>query len=50
MKKKKSGAVCIFLGALLIAVFAVGLVARRDPGVFFRPYRYDFSLEQFAAF
>jgi len=50
MKKKKSGAVCIFLGALLIAVFAVGLVARRDPGVFFRPYRYDFSLEQFVFF
>ena len=50
MKGRKSGAVFIFLGALLIVVFAVGLVAQRNPAFLSRRYQYDLALEQFRAF
>lgn len=50
MKGKKSGAVLIFIGVLLLAVFVVGLVLRRNPSAFMTKYRYDFALEQFCAF
>ena len=50
MKAQKSGAVCIFVGALLIVIFAVGLIAARDPGAFQLNHRYDYSLEQFVSF
>ena len=50
MKGRKSGAVFIFLGLLLILVFAVGLIAGKNPGFLSRDYRYDFALEQFKAF
>ncbi len=50
MKAKKSGTICIFLGALLIVIFGVGLVVDRNPGALIRPHRYDLSLEQFSAF
>ena len=50
MKGRKSGAVAIFLGALLIVIFAVGLVCSRDPGAFLQKYRYDYAVEQFCAF
>ena len=50
MKSRKSGAVSIFVGCLLIVIFIVGLIYQRNPGAFFRPNRYDFSLEQFVSF
>ncbi len=50
MKGRNSSAVAIFIGLLLIAVFAVGLAVERDPGALSRHYRYDFALEQFGYF
>jgi hypothetical protein len=50
MKSRKSGAVAIFIGALLIVIFAVGLTASRNPGAFHRANHYDFALEQFVSF
>lgn len=50
MRGKKSGAVAIFIGVLLIVIFAVGLICEKNPGAFTRKYRYDFALEQFCAF
>ena len=50
MKGRKSGVVAVFIGALLIVIFAVGLAAERDPGAFLRTRRYDFALESFVAF
>ena len=50
MKGKKSAAVPIFIGALLIVVFAVGLICDRNPTALLRRYQYDFALEQFCAF
>ncbi len=50
MKGKKGCAVAIFVGLLLIAVFAVGLVCEKNPGAFQRKYHYDYALEQFCAF
>lgn len=40
----------MFIGGLLIVIFAVGLVLRRNPGALSRPYRYDLALEQFGVF
>ena len=50
MKGRKSGAVSIFIGLLLIVVFVVGLICEKNPGAFQRKYRYDYTLEQFCAF
>lgn len=50
MKARKSGAVAIFIGVLLIVVFAVGLIVRKNPSALISKYRYDFALEQFCAF
>ncbi len=50
MKARKSGAVAIFIGVLLIVIFVIGLVLRRNPAAFMTKYRYDFALEQFCAF
>lgn len=50
MKGRKSGAVFIFLGALLIVIFAVGLIAEKSPGFLSSRYRYDLTLERFRAF
>ncbi len=50
MKRKKSGAVSIFVGALLVAVFVIGLISSRNPGAFLQRYRYDYALESFLAF
>ena len=50
MKGKKSGAVSIFLGCLLIAVFVIGMIQVRNPGAFVRSNRYDFAWEQFVSF
>ena len=50
MKARKSGAVAIFIGVLLIVVFAVGLTVQKNPSALISKYRYDFALEQFCAF
>ena len=49
MRGNKSGAVAIFIGVLLIVVFAVGLICEKNPSAFVRKYQYDFALEQFCA-
>jgi hypothetical protein len=50
MRGNKSGAVAIFIGVLLIVVFAVGLICEKNPSAFVRKYQYDFALEQFCSF
>ena len=50
MKQSKGSTVTIFVGALLIVIFVIGLVLQRDPGAFQRKYRYDYALEQFCSF
>ena len=50
MKAKKSGAIAIFIGALLIVVFFVGLACQKNPAALQTPRRYDFALEQFSRF
>lgn len=50
MKARKSGAVAIFIGVLLIVIFAVGLIVQKNPSALISKYRYDFALEQFCAF
>lgn len=50
MREKKSAAVLIFVGMLLIVIFAVGLICERNPAAFQQKYRYDYTLEQFCAF
>ena len=50
MRDRKSGAVLMFIGGLLIVVFAVGLAVERNPAALNRPYRYDYALEQFGVF
>ena len=50
MKGRNSGSVLIFIGLLLIVIFAVGLAVEKNPGALNRPYRYDFALDQFGAF
>ena len=50
MKGRNSCAVLMFIGLLLIVVFAVGLAVDRNPAALRRPHRYDLALEQFGAF
>ena len=50
MKGRNSGAVLIFIGLLLIVIFAVGLAMDKNPGALSRPYHYNFALDQFGAF
>ena len=50
MKSRNSCAVLMFIGLLLIVVFAVGLAVDRNPAALRRPHRYDLALEQFGAF
>lgn len=50
MKGRNSGAVLIFIGLMLIVIFAVGLAVDRNPGALNRPFHYDFALDQFGAF
>ena len=50
MKARKSSAVWIFLGALLVAVAVVGLVSTRNPDAFRSRYRMDYALDQFILF
>ena len=50
MKSRKTSAVSIFLGALLIVIFAVGLIVENNPSAFSSRYHYDLALERFQAF
>ena len=50
MNEKKSGAVSIFIGLLLIVIFGVGLAVDNNPTALIRPHSYDFALEQFGTF
>ena len=50
MKGRNSGAVAIFIGLLLIVIFAVGLICEKNPAAFLRKYQYDYALESFCAF
>ena len=50
MKGRKSAAVWIFIGLLLIIVFAVGLICEKNPSAFLRKYQYDYALEHFCSF
>ena len=50
MNEKKSGAVSIFIGLLLIVIFGVGLAVDNNPMALIRPHSYDFALEQFGTF
>ncbi len=50
MKNRNSLAVLMFIGLLLIVVFAVGLAVDSNPSALKRPYRYDYALEQFGTF
>ena len=49
-KDRKSEAVFIFIGLLLIVFFAVGLTAERNPDAFHSRYRYDYALDSFVGF
>ena len=50
MRGRNSGAVAIFIGALLIVIFAVGLAVDGNPNALMQKYRYDLSIEQFGVF
>ena len=50
MRNRKSGAVAMFIGGLLIVIFGVGLAVDLNPGVLLRQYRYDMALEKFGEF
>lgn len=50
MKGRKSGAVWIFVGALLIVIFAVGMAVDKNPNALSSRYRYDMALEMFGVF
>ena len=46
-RERKTTTVLIFAGALLIVVFAVGLISSGNPDFFRSRHRYDYTLEQF---
>ena len=50
MQSRKTGAVSIFIGALLIVIFVVGLIVTENPSALTRPRRYDMALESFGSF
>ena len=50
MKNKKTGAVSLFLGLLLIVIFGVGLTVEKNPAALMQPKRYDHALQQFGTF
>ena len=50
MKGRNSVAVLMFIGLLLIVVFAVGLAVDINPAALSRPHHYDRALEQFGMF
>ena len=50
MRAKKSGAVSIFIGALLIAIFVIGLICQKNPTALQAPHRHDYAIEQISRF
>ena len=50
MNGRKSSAIAIFIGVLLIVVFAVGLIVTKNPSAFQTRYRYDYTLESVLSF
>ncbi len=50
MQNRNTGAVSIFIGALLIVIFVVGLIVTDNPAALTRPRRYDMALESFGSF
>ena len=50
MKSRKSGAVSLFLGLLLIVIFGVGLTVEQNPAALVQPKKYDHALQQFGTF
>lgn len=50
MQNRNAGAVSIFIGALLIVIFVVGLIVTDNPAALTRPRRYDMALESFGSF
>jgi len=46
-RERKTTTVFIFAGALLIVIFAVGLISSGHPDFFRSRSRYDYTLEQF---
>ena len=50
MKSRKSGAVSLFLGLLLIVIFGVGLTVDQNPAALVQPKKYDHALLQFGTF
>ena len=49
-KSRKSDAIFLFIGILLIAFLAIGLTAEHHPQAFTSRYRYDYALESFIRF
>ena len=47
---RNTSAVAIFVGGLLIVIFAVGLIASRRADAFVLKNRYDYTFEQFILF
>ena len=50
MNSRKTGAVSMFIGLLLIVIFGVGMAVERNPAALTQPRRYDMALEQFGSF
>lgn len=50
MKSRKTGAVSLFLGLLLIVIFGVGLTVDQNPAALVQPKKYDHALLQFGTF
>lgn len=50
MNKRKSGAIAMFIGLLLVVIFVVGMIVDRNPNALKRPRYYDYTIEQFGAF
>ena len=50
MKAKKSSTVTIFIGAVLIAIFVIGLICQKNPNALQAPRRHDYALEQISRF
>ena len=47
---RNTSAVAIFVGGLLIVIFAVGLISYGRPDTFFTNNRYDYAMIQFVNF
>ncbi len=50
MNSRKTGAVSMFIGLLLIVIFGVGMTVERNPAALTQPKRYDMALEHFGSF